>query len=64
MNWTHRITLLSWGGRFLIDVTNPEVCAKEGSPDKIIPLFDGWLERVKESPNVKIEELNFSLENE
>lgn len=64
MNWTHRIKSVGWAYWYLIDLDNPTVCVREGAPDRLINLNDGWLGRLKESGSVKMEELNISLENE
>ena len=66
MNWTHRFTIDGWNNNwYLVDDKDPQVCAPEWDEKSICKTAgDGWVKQYGRLKGFKLEELNFSLENE
>lgn len=66
MNWTHKFTIAGWNDNwYLVDIENPHIVAPEWDESALCKTSGtDWLTQYRGLKGFKLEELNFSLENE
>lgn len=64
MNYTHRASSVLWSGdTYLFDISNSYACLHEQT-GKVYTYREGWYSMWRGAPEIIIEELNITLENE